>query len=214
MKVLAINGSPRKNKNTATLLKSALEGAASHGHDTQLINLYELNYKGCLSCFACKLKDGKSYGRCAIKDDLTTILDATTKADAVIIGSPIYLHSITSATSAFLERFIFPYLTYDENHSSLFPKKLPIGIIYTMNVDSEKYKLFYEPGLTSNSEYLSKIFGSCETLIVNDTYQFDDYSKYFAPVFDVEKKKHIRETQFPKDCQKAFAMGENIINII
>ncbi|XWX63056.1 flavodoxin family protein [Desulfitobacterium sp. AusDCA] len=48
MKVIAINGSPRKNKNTATLLNKALEGA-----ETELIHLYDLNYKGCVSCFAC-----------------------------------------------------------------------------------------------------------------------------------------------------------------
>ena len=62
MKILAINGSPRKNSNTATLLKKALEGAAAQGAETELIHLYDLNFKGCISCFACKLKDGKSYG--------------------------------------------------------------------------------------------------------------------------------------------------------
>lgn len=56
MKVIAINGSPRKN--TATLLAKALEGASSCGAETELIHLYDHNYKGCVSCFACKLKDG------------------------------------------------------------------------------------------------------------------------------------------------------------
>jgi multimeric flavodoxin WrbA len=62
MNVLAINGSPRKKWNTATLLNTALEGAASQGAKTEIIHLYDLNYKGCISCFACKLKNGKSYG--------------------------------------------------------------------------------------------------------------------------------------------------------
>lgn len=61
MKIIAINGSPRKNRNTATLLNKALEGAASQGAETELIHLYDLNYKGCVSCFACKIKNGKSY---------------------------------------------------------------------------------------------------------------------------------------------------------
>jgi multimeric flavodoxin WrbA len=69
MKVIAINGSPRKNKNTATLLNKALEGAASQGSETELIHLYDLNFKGCISCFSCKLKSGKNYGKCALKDD-------------------------------------------------------------------------------------------------------------------------------------------------
>ncbi len=54
MKILALNESPRKKWNTATLLKKALDGAASQGPKTELIHLYDLNYKGCISCFACK----------------------------------------------------------------------------------------------------------------------------------------------------------------
>ena len=65
MKVIGINGSPRKNCNTATMVKKALDGAQSKGAKTELIHLYDLDYKGCKSCFACKLKDGKSYGICA-----------------------------------------------------------------------------------------------------------------------------------------------------
>ena len=53
--IIAINGSPRKNFNTGTLLKKALEGAESKRADTELINLYELNYKGCNSFFCVKL---------------------------------------------------------------------------------------------------------------------------------------------------------------
>ena len=74
-KVYAINGSPRKNWNTATLLKHALEGAASQGAETELIHLYDLNFKGCTSCFSCKLKDGESFGKCAMKDGLTPVLE-------------------------------------------------------------------------------------------------------------------------------------------
>jgi len=65
MKIIGINGSPRKAWNTAILLNKAMEGAASKGAETELIQLYDLNYKGCTSCFACKIKNGKSYGKCA-----------------------------------------------------------------------------------------------------------------------------------------------------
>jgi len=54
MKVIAINGSPRKKWNTATLLEKTLDGAASRGADTELVHLYDLSYKGCISCFTCK----------------------------------------------------------------------------------------------------------------------------------------------------------------
>lgn len=207
MKVIAINGSPRKNKNTATLLTKALEGASSCGAETELIHLYDLNYKGCISCFSCKLKNGKSYGKCALKDDLTPILEKVSNADAIILGSPIYLHSITSAMKAFLERLIFQYLVYDTNHSSLFQRKIPVAFVYTMNVNNKQFKAYYEDDFKSLKAYIEKIFGSFESLIVNDTYQFNDYSKYVAPLFDEKKKRKVKEEQFPKDCQNAFDMG-------
>ena len=63
MKVMAINGSPRKDWNTATMLQKALEGSASRGAETELIHLYDLQFQGCTSCFSCKVLNGKSYGR-------------------------------------------------------------------------------------------------------------------------------------------------------
>jgi multimeric flavodoxin WrbA len=108
--VIAINGSPRKNWNTAMLLEEALKGAASKGADTELIHLYDLDFTGCTSCFACKLKDGKSYGRCAVSDDLTAVLDTIYDADALILGSPIYFGTVTGEMKSFMERLLFPYL--------------------------------------------------------------------------------------------------------
>lgn len=72
MKVIAINGSPRKNWNTATLLEKALDGAKSVGADVEMIHLYDLSFKGCTSCFACKRKGSQLNGKCAMKDDLTS----------------------------------------------------------------------------------------------------------------------------------------------
>jgi len=85
MNVLAINGSPRKQWNTATLLNKALEGASSQGAETELIHLYDLNFKGCTSCFACKLKNGESYGQCGYKDDLSPVLNRIENIDALIL---------------------------------------------------------------------------------------------------------------------------------
>jgi multimeric flavodoxin WrbA len=59
MNVMAFNGSPKKKWNTATLLEKALEGAASQGAETELIHLYDLDFKGCISCFACKTRGVK-----------------------------------------------------------------------------------------------------------------------------------------------------------
>jgi multimeric flavodoxin WrbA len=123
-KIIAVNGSPRKKWNTATLLEKAMEGASSAGARTELIHLYDLDFKGCISCFACKTRGGKSYGRCAVTDDLTPVFQEIEEADAVVLGSPIYFGAVTGEMRSFLERWLFPYLTYTDPPQTLFPKKI------------------------------------------------------------------------------------------
>ncbi len=208
MKVIAFNGSPRKNWNTATLLDHALKGAASQGADTELIHLYDYNYQGCISCFACKLKGGKSYGRCAVEDDLKPILEKVEETDAIILGSPIYFGVTTGEMRSFLERLMFQYLVYDANYSSLFKRRIPTGFIYTMNVNQRRLEeMAYQQNLKGTEMAMKRTFGASEALFVTDTYQFDDYSKYETSAFNMEEKAKRRKEVFPVDCQKAFEMG-------
>ncbi len=65
MKAIFINGSPRKNMNTAKMPNEAMQGAESAGSEAELINLYSINFLGCKSCFACKIKNSKTIGVCA-----------------------------------------------------------------------------------------------------------------------------------------------------
>jgi len=208
---IAINGSPRKTWNTATLLEHALQGAASEGEETELIHLYELDFKGCTSCFACKLTGGKSYGRCAEQDDLTPVLEIVEDADALILGSPIYLGTATGEMRSFLERLVFPYLVYDPGRSSLFPGKIPTGFIYTTGADEGRVKeMGYEMQFRLTGMLLERTFGSSESLLVTDTLQFDDYSKYVSSAFDPEAKARRHREVFPEDCKKAFLLGKRL----
>jgi multimeric flavodoxin WrbA len=211
MKMIAINGSPRKNGNTGTLLKSALEGAESEGAQTEIIHLYDLTYKGCISCFACKLTGGKSYGKCALQDDLTPVFEKIKQADALVIGSPVYLSDVTGALRSFLERLMFPYLVYSKTKDSLLGKTIPSAFIYTMNVDEETaHKLGYENHFKNTENNMSVIFGPSQSLYVTDTKQFNDYSKYVNHLFDPEKKEQRHEEVFPQDCKKAFELGKKL----
>ena len=101
MKVIAFNGSPRKNANTVTLLEAVLEGAAEKGAETRLVNLNELNAKGCQGCEACK----KAPGKCALKDDLAPLLEEMTECDAIVLGSPIYWFRVSSQLKMLIDRF-------------------------------------------------------------------------------------------------------------
>ena len=208
MRVMAFNGSPRKTWNTATLLEQALKGAASQGAESELIHLYDLKFKGCISCFKCKTRGGKSYGKCAVKDNLTPVLKKVEAADAIILGSPIYFGTVSGEMHSFMERLLFPYLTYTDPPQSLFPKKIPTGFIYTMNVTEEVMKEWgYSQHFDRNALYLELIFGTSESLLSFDTYQFKDYSKVVADRFDAAHKAQRRQEVFPQDCQKAFEMG-------
>ena len=128
---IAINGSPRRNGNTSTLLQHAIQGAQSAGAKTELVHLYSLNFKGCTSCFACKLKS-RPHGTCAMKDDLSPVLERIKEADAVIFGSPIYFMNISAGMAAFIERLFFSNYIYSDEF--IFPKKLPSAYFYTMNM--------------------------------------------------------------------------------
>lgn len=213
MKVVAFNGSPRKSWNTANLLKMALEGAASQGAVTELINLYDLNFKGCISCFECKRTNGPNYGRCAVKDDLKPVLQKAAAADVLILGSPIYLGAVTGVMHAFLERLIFPYLSYNADHTSLFGRKIQTGFIYTFGAPEERMKkMGFDQPTQVNEWLLGYIFGASETLLVNDTYQFDDYSKYETSGINAAEKLKRRNEEFPRECKKAFEMGVRLTN--
>lgn len=208
MKVLAVNGSPRKKWNTAMLLENALEGAASQGAETELVHLYDLTYTGCTSCFACKLKGGKSYGKCAVQDGLTPVLERLSEAGALILGSPIYFGTVSGEMKSFMERLLFPYHTYTIPPESLFGKKIPAAFIYTMNVSELQMKDFHYTVHTGlNESLLRRTFGHAESLFSFGTLQFADYSKVVFTYYDPEERKERRRTVFPKDCEKAFDLG-------
>lgn len=221
MNIFAINGSPRKTHNTATLLRQALDGAragalakgyAPETIHTNLFHLYEHTYTGCRSCFACKRLQSKTYGHCAIADGLQPILQELATADVLIIGSPIYFMDVSGQVRSFVERLLFPYLVYDAAHTSLAPKKPQTACIYTMNVTKDQYQsMAYDQVLSQLETFLGLAFTPPKTLHVYNTYQFDDYTKYKADIFSVAAKEEARKAQFPRDCQRAFALGQSLI---
>lgn len=211
MRAIAINGSPRKAWNTASLLEHALAGAAREGAETELVHLYDLDFKGCISCFACKKIGGKSYGWCAVSDGLTAILEKTSEADILILGTPVYFGAETGEMRSFLERLLFPFLTYTPDYASIFPGKLQVGLVYTMNIPEKDLPTYnYDKIFAASQGYLSRIFGNCDLLLSTDTFQFSDYSKYLSTGFDAEAKKKRREEVFPQDCRRAFELGARL----
>lgn len=217
-KVIVLNGSPRKNFNTAQMLQAARKGAEAAGAEVEYINLVDLNFKGCMSCFACKRKGLTTNGLCAFNDDLRPVLEKILKSDAVIIGSPVYYSYPTGMFRNLLERMLFAGGTYmkDDNGGwkRMLKRTIPVGLIFTMNCPQSLAAQFNYPALLgANESALNMIYGYCETVNAYDTYQFNDYSKYDCDVFDENHKAHIRDVQFPKDLENAFALGKKLVEM-
>ncbi|MCH5279786.1 MAG: flavodoxin family protein, partial [Christensenellaceae bacterium] len=132
MKAIAVNGSPRKGWNTDMLLQEALRGASDAGAETELIQLSDLTFSGCQSCFACK-RAGAETGRCMWKDDLQPVLDKILSADAVFMGSPIYLGNVSGLMYCLMERLVFSLLSYDDYSKKLFHGSVNSCFFFTMN---------------------------------------------------------------------------------
>lgn len=210
MKVMAVNGSPRKGWNTATLLEKTLGGAASRGAETEMVHLYDLDYRGCTSCFACKLAGNPTHGRCVMKDDLAPILDRIADGvDALVLGSPIYFGNVSGQMRCFMERLLFAPLVYSKNYGTAFPRLLPTAFIYTMNVTEQlAAEVGYDRFFKATKALLERILrGPSEILACNDTLQFEDYSRVIADRFDPEAKAARHRDVFPRDCERAFDLG-------
>ena len=213
VKALFINGSPRKNFNTAQLLQKAMEGAREAGAEVEMVNLYDrnLNYKGCMSCFACKVKGGKK-GVCSFPDDLKPIMERAMEADVLVCGSPVYCGYPTAGLRAFMERLIFPAVNYADFRHPVINKPKRSATIFTMNCpDEEMYRANNYHILMDTNAHQLGMFGPTEVLYSFDTYQFNDYSRYDAEGLPAERKAEKRRTQFPLDLDAAYNLGRRLV---
>ena len=102
MKVVAFNGSPRKDGNTATLLKRVLQVLEARGIKTELIQLAGTPLRGCNACRTCLATKNK---RCAIEDDnVNEYIQKMLEADGIILGSPVYFSMMTPELKALIDR--------------------------------------------------------------------------------------------------------------
>ena len=206
-KIIIIDGGPRNNMNTAKLLQKFAEGAKSVGSDMEVktIRLYDLDYKGCMSCMACKLK-GKASNICRFKDALTPILEDIAHADGLVLGSPIYFGEVTGQMRAFLERLSFPWLSYND-YSLTAPKCMPVVLIETMNGTPDRNN--------SNSfgsmEYcITSALGKPQRIVAYNTCQVAKYDRYELGGFSEEAKHAWRDAHWEEDLQKAYEAGKKM----
>jgi len=133
MKVLAFVGSPRKSGNTAVLVDEIVKAAAGKGAETETVFLNELNYRGCQACMSCKTKTET----CVQKDDVTPLIDKIQGADAVVIGSPVYMGQVTGQTKLFIDRWYS--LIRGDFTSRLNPGKKMVMVLTQGQPDAEMF---------------------------------------------------------------------------
>ena len=207
MKTIILNGSPRKDWNTARLLKSAQRGAEAAGAETEYIDLFDLKYAGCRSCLACKRKGVPEPCRCYYQDELTPVLERVWQADRLILGSPIYFGEPTGQLRNFLERIIFPALSYN-SFSTVFQGKVDVDVFLTMNAPEEAYEKLYRVKM---EEYFAPFHMLNGAIIIHpiwDTVQVKDYSKYEMAGIDGAKKQARHDALFPDALSQAFEIGK------
>ena len=208
MKTIIINAGPRKNWNTDLMLREAQKGAESVGAETEYIDLYSLNFTGCRSCLACKLK-GAEKNKCYWKDDLSPVIEKILSADCVIIGSPIYLGEPTAGFRALFERLCFCTLSYEGD--PYFEGKVNVGLVFTMNAPRQYYETTLQNVLGGIENTFRRFLnGKVGTVAACATMQVDNYSRYSMGRFDPEERKQSREEQFPKDLAAAFELGAGL----
>ena len=101
MDILILNGSPREQGNTATMIEAFAEGTKKNGHKITVIDVCKKNIAGCLGCEHCHTK-GK--GECIQQDDMKEIYEALESAEMLVVASPIYYFGYTGQLQCAIHR--------------------------------------------------------------------------------------------------------------
>ncbi|MCD6353939.1 MAG: flavodoxin family protein, partial [Prolixibacteraceae bacterium] len=123
MKVVAFNGSPRREGNTSLLIGEVFKPLQKEGIETELIQLGNKKVHGCTACGKCKeIRNGK----CLIKNEhLNYCIEKMIEADGIIIGSPVYFADVTTEVKAFID--VAGYVVRANGH--LLKRKVGAGVI-------------------------------------------------------------------------------------
>lgn len=123
MKVVAFNGSARKDGNTALLIRRVLQVLEAEGIETELIQLAEKHIRGCNACRTCF---STKNSRCVIEDDnVNAYIQKMIEADGIILGSSVYFSMMTPELKALIDRAGYVALANDD----LFKRKVGAAVV-------------------------------------------------------------------------------------
>lgn len=123
MKVVAINGSPRRDGNTAILVRRVFEELSAAGIETEMIQLAGQRIAGCTACYRCFQNKNR---RCAVEDDiLNECVTKMDEANGIILASPTYFAGMTGQLKAFCDRAFF----VSRANGDMFARKVGAAVV-------------------------------------------------------------------------------------
>ena len=174
MKVLALNGSPRKNGNTATLLEKVLSPLIEAGWETETVQIGGQKIQGCRGCLKCAEKKNR---RCVFDNDiLNGVLEKMLAADAMILGTPCYFTDMSAEMKALVDRAGFVAFV----NGGLFQGKIGAAVVAagrggaTHAFDSINHMFLMSRMLVPGSTYWNMGYGSNEKDVLNDSYGMEN----------------------------------------
>ena len=135
-KVVAFMGSPRKNGNTATLVKEVIRGAQEAGAEATVFNLYDMNIKPCQGCLVCR-----KTGHCVMQDDFENMFKHIVDADVVVFGSPVYLWQVSAQMKLLWDRLCG---LFDENYKPRYAAKSLIMVYSQGNPNAQTFQTSFQ----------------------------------------------------------------------
>lgn len=204
MKITVINGGPRKNWNTDQLTKQFVDGIKSQIDDVEIkeIYVYDYQFSGCRSCFACKLKKFENKAlACRYQDSITDLLLETRNSDVIVLSSPIYFTDLSAQLKLFLERLMYP---------GKINRIIPTALLVTMggtNLQSVKSSLDITCNYWFNNfNYRPDIYSAV------DTFPRHNEHLYRKSSADNEAKRIKHEKYFNDELKRFYNHGIEFIN--
>ena len=174
MKVLALNGSPRKNGNTATLLEKVLSPLIEAGWETEIVQIGGQKIQGCRGCLKCAEKKNR---RCVFDNDiLNGVLEKMLAADAMLLGTPCYFTDMSAEMKALVDRAGFVAFV----NGGLFQGKIGAAVVAagrggaTHAFDSINHMFLMSRMIVPGSTYWNMGYGSNEKDVLNDSYGMEN----------------------------------------
>ncbi len=153
MKVIAINGSPKKRGNTFTALTIVADRLKTAGIEVEIVQVGSMKLSGCIACNACAR--AQKYKCMAFDDELNDIIAKVMNSDGIILGSPVYFAGVSGTMKAFLDRLFFVFAV----HPPVLRHKVGAGLVAVRR----------SGGMTTLDE-LNKYLQYCEMILPTSNY--------------------------------------------